>query len=76
MRLFISNDTTAPYATLQPEESRHCVRVLRMTVGDELWVSYYSCHDSMHPGLLRNPYEGSKPSVYLAKIPLSLFRDR
>lgn len=47
-----------------------------LIVGDELWVSYYSCHDSMHPGLLRNPYEGSKPSVYLAKIPLSLFRDR
>ena len=39
MRLFISNDTSAPYATLQPEESRHCVRVLRMTVGDELWVT-------------------------------------
>ena len=39
MRLFISNDTTAPYATLQPDESRHCVRVLRMTVGDELWVT-------------------------------------
>ena len=39
MRLFISNDTTAPYATLLPEESRHCVRVLRMSVGDELWVT-------------------------------------
>lgn len=39
MHLFISNDTTAPYATLLPEESRHCVRVLRMTVGDELWVT-------------------------------------
>ena len=47
-----------------------------LIVGDELWVSYYSCHESMHPGLLKNPYELSKPSVYLAKIPLTLFRDR
>ena len=39
MHLFISNDTTAPYATLLPEESRHCVRVLRMNIGDELWVT-------------------------------------
>ena len=39
MHLFISNDTTAPYATLLPDESRHCVRVLRMNVGDELWVT-------------------------------------
>ena len=39
MHLFLSNDTTAPYATLLPDESRHCVRVLRMTVGDEVWVT-------------------------------------
>lgn len=39
MHLFLSNDTTAPYATLLPDESRHCVRVLRMGVGDEVWVT-------------------------------------
>lgn len=39
MRLFLTNDTTGPYATLSTEESKHCVRVLRMTTGDELWVT-------------------------------------
>lgn len=33
-----------------------------ITVGDELWVSYYSGH------------EGKNPSIYLAKIPMSNFR--
>ena len=39
MRLFLSADTTAPYATLLADESRHCVRVLRMGAGDEVWVT-------------------------------------
>ena len=39
MHLFLSDDTSAPYATLLPDESRHCLRVLRMTVGDEVWVT-------------------------------------
>ena len=39
MHLFLSDNTTAPYATLLPDESRHCVRVLRMGVGDEVWVT-------------------------------------
>ena len=39
MHLFLSNDTSAPYATLLPDESKHCVRVLRMGVGDEIWVT-------------------------------------
>ena len=39
MRLFLSDDTHGPYAVLPPDESKHCVRVLRMTVGDELWVT-------------------------------------
>jgi len=39
MHIFLSSDTTAPYATLLPDESRHCVRVLRMGVGDEVWVT-------------------------------------
>ena len=39
MHLFLSNDTQGPYAQLSPDESRHCVRVLRMNVGDELWVT-------------------------------------
>lgn len=33
-----------------------------LTSGDELWVSYYSGH------------EGGNPSIYLAKIPMSIFR--
>ena len=39
MHLFLSDNTTAPYATLLPDESRHCVRVLRMGAGDEVWVT-------------------------------------
>ena len=39
MRLFLSDDTHGPYAVLPPDESKHCVRVLRMTAGDELWVT-------------------------------------
>lgn len=39
MRLFLTDDTTGDYATLSAEESKHCVRVLRMTTGDELWVT-------------------------------------
>ena len=39
MHLFLSDDTQGPYAQLSPDESRHCVRVLRMSVGDELWVT-------------------------------------
>ena len=39
MRLFLSDDTHGSYAILPPDESKHCVRVLRMTAGDELWVT-------------------------------------
>ncbi len=39
MHLFLSDNTTTPYVTLLPDDSRHCVRVLRMAVGDELWVT-------------------------------------
>ena len=39
MHLFLSDDTSQPYATLLPDESRHCVRVLRMGIGSELWVT-------------------------------------
>lgn len=39
MHLFLAEDTTGPYAQLSAEESKHCVRVLRMGVGDELWVT-------------------------------------
>ena len=39
MNLFLTEDTTAPYATLLPEESKHCVRVMRMKVGDEILVT-------------------------------------
>lgn len=39
MRLFLSADTQGSYAILPSDESRHCVRVLRMMAGDELWVT-------------------------------------
>ena len=39
MRLFLTEDTTENYATLSAEESKHCVRVLRMSAGDEVWVT-------------------------------------
>ena len=39
MRLFLTDDCTGTYATLLPDESKHCVRVLRMGVGDEVWVT-------------------------------------
>ena len=39
MHLFLTDTTQGPYATLPPEESKHCVRVLRMQLGDELYVT-------------------------------------
>ena len=39
MRLFLTDDCTGTYVTLLPDESHHCTRVLRMGVGDELWVT-------------------------------------
>ncbi len=39
MHLFLAEDTTGPYVRLSAEESKHCVRVLRMGVGDPLWVT-------------------------------------
>ena len=39
MRLFLSDDCTGTYATLTHDESKHCTRVLRMGVGDEVWVT-------------------------------------
>ena len=39
MHLFLTDSTLSDYAILSQEESRHCVRVLRMGVGDELWVT-------------------------------------
>lgn len=39
MHLFLTDDTTGRYATLSPEESKHCTRVLRMSVGDELLLT-------------------------------------
>ena len=39
MHLFLSDTTQGPYAMLPPEESKHCVRVLRMQLGDELYVT-------------------------------------
>lgn len=39
MHLFLCDNTSMPYATLNAEESKHCVRVLRMQMGDELWVT-------------------------------------
>ncbi len=39
MQLFYAPDFTPPLYTLSEEESKHCVRVLRMTVGDQLHIT-------------------------------------
>ena len=39
MQLFYAPDVTLPYYTLCEEESKHCVRVLRLKVGDELHLT-------------------------------------
>ena len=39
MHLFLTDTTQGPYATLSPDESKHCIRVLRMQLGDELYVT-------------------------------------
>ena len=39
MHLFLTDSTQGPYATLLPDESRHAIRVLRMQIADELWVT-------------------------------------
>lgn len=39
MHLFLTDDTTGAFATLSAEESKHCVRVLRMGVGDEMLLT-------------------------------------
>lgn len=53
MRLFLSDDCTGTYATLLPDDSHHCTRVLRMGVGDELWVT--SGDGTMCRALVANP---------------------
>ena len=39
MQLFYAPDVTPPYYTLCEEESKHCVRVLRLKAGDELHIT-------------------------------------
>ncbi|MBR1849839.1 MAG: 16S rRNA (uracil(1498)-N(3))-methyltransferase [Bacteroidales bacterium] len=39
MQLFYCPNLEGPSATLDSEESRHAVRVLRMSVGSEIWVA-------------------------------------
>lgn len=39
MHLFLTDNTDGTYATLLPEESKHCVRVLRMGMGDEMLLT-------------------------------------
>ena len=39
MQLFYSSDIIPPFHTLNDEESKHCVRVLRLGVGDELHIT-------------------------------------
>ncbi len=39
MQLFFAEDIQSNYYTLDGEESKHCIRVLRMTEGDELWLT-------------------------------------
>ena len=53
MRLFLSDNCTGTYATLTHDESKHCTRVLRMGVGDEVWVT--SGDGTMCRALIANP---------------------
>ncbi len=39
MHLFLTSSTDCTYATLPPDESKHCIRVLRMLPGEEIWVT-------------------------------------
>lgn len=39
MQLFFSNDINADLCQLTPEESKHCVKVLRMRVGDQIHLT-------------------------------------
>ena len=39
MQLFYAPNITPPVYTLEEEESKHCVRVLRLGVGDELFIT-------------------------------------
>ena len=39
MQLFYSSDIIPPIHTLSEEESKHCVRVLRLGVGDMLHIT-------------------------------------
>ena len=39
MNLFLAPDTTSTFVTLSPDDSRHCIRVLRMQAGDTLAIT-------------------------------------
>ena len=39
MVLFLTDTTEGPYATLTPDESKHAIRVLRLTAADEIFVT-------------------------------------
>ncbi len=39
MQLFYATEFTSPLYTLSEEESKHCVRVLRLTTGDTLYIT-------------------------------------
>ena len=36
MQIFYAPDITTPFYTLNEEESKHCIRVLRLTTGDDI----------------------------------------
>lgn len=67
MRLFLSADTSAPFATLLPDESRHCARVLRMRAGDEIWVT--SGDGVMCRALIADPDERACSVQITERIP-------
>lgn len=67
MHLFVTDDTTGPYAQLNAEESKHCVRVLRMGVGDELWVT--SGHGTLCRALVSNPDERACEVEIVERMP-------
>lgn len=73
MQLFYAPDIVPPHHTLSEDESKHCVRVLRLGVGDELHLTdgrgnLYRCRVT-DPNPKRWPLRRWRPSPSTAGCP-------
>ncbi len=55
MQLFYAPDVNPPYYTLCEEESKHCVRVLRLKTGDEIHIT--DCRGNLHRCRIVEPHQ-------------------